>query len=327
MLKGFLNYLLLLSLMIVLWVIALGYFPFLLCLVFVFIFFMSYLISYKAMKSTTVNVSLLETIIERRDQLSLNFKRINHSLLPCGKVVVEYKIYNVFHKCIRHHKIVLEDQEFQELISIKHSGYYTIEINHIYCYDILQCLYKKQDDYKILQFYVFPSLLFSSLILEESTGKNDESYEYSPYRQGEDFSEIFDLREYREGDALKHIHWKATLKHNEILVKDGSQPLVKKILLAVMMNKPSRENDVALDRFFTLCSSMSQKQIAYEILCPQVDSHFYNNEVITNDDCYRECLKRILKTPTNLIYETFQNRQDITSLYVIKTNEIEVLEK
>lgn len=327
MLKGLINYLLLLSIMIVLWVIALGYFPFLLCLIFIFTFFICYLMSYKAMKSTTINVSLLETIIERRDQLSLHFKRNNQTLFPCGKIMIEYKIYDVFHQCVRHHKIILEDQEYQEFISIKHSGYYTIEINHIYCYDILQCLYKKHTYKENLQFYVFPSLMSSSIVLEESTGKKDESFEYSPYHKGEDFSEIFDLRTYREGDALKHIHWKASLKHDDILVKVGSQPLVKKILLAVVLRKPSHENDIALDRFFTLCSTMSQRQIAYEILCPQVESHFYNNELITNDEYYRECLKRILKTPTDLVYETFYNRQDITSLYVIKANEIEVLEK
>ena len=39
-----------------------------------------------------------------------------------------------------------------------------------------------------------------------------ESDRYSPVRAGDDPSELFGLRDYREGDPLRNIHWKLSVK-------------------------------------------------------------------------------------------------------------------
>lgn len=60
---------------------------------------------------------------------------------------------------------------------------------------------------------------------------DSESIEYSLQKPGDDASEIFGIREYREGDSMRNIHWKLTGKCDDIMVKLPSLPLENSILL------------------------------------------------------------------------------------------------
>ena len=58
-----------------------------------------------------------------------------------------------------------------------------------------------------------------------------DSAEYSPNRAGNDPSELFGIRDYREGDALKNIHWKLSEKLEHTVVREMSLPVSHAILL------------------------------------------------------------------------------------------------
>ena len=73
--------------------------------------------------------------------------------------------------------------------------------------------------------------------LTESRSVDNELY--SPYRKGQDRSEVFQIREYEEGDSLSQIHWKLSGKADKLIVKDPSLPLDKTI--AVVVDKTARE--------------------------------------------------------------------------------------
>ncbi|QNM04419.1 DUF58 domain-containing protein [Qiania dongpingensis] len=60
-----------------------------------------------------------------------------------------------------------------------------------------------------------------------------ESDEYSAEKPGDDSSELFDIREYREGDRISRIHWKLSSKRDELMMKEGSLPVSSRILLAL----------------------------------------------------------------------------------------------
>ena len=58
---------------------------------------------------------------------------------------------------------------------------------------------------------------------------------YSPYRKGQDYSEIYQIREYVPGDNIKHVHWKLSGRTDELMVKEASFPLDKSMM--VVMDK------------------------------------------------------------------------------------------
>jgi uncharacterized protein (DUF58 family) len=69
-----------------------------------------------------------------------------------------------------------------------------------------------------------------------------ESDNYSPYKSGDDPSEVFAIREYREGDRLQRIHWKLSRKLDQLMIKEFSDPMNCSVLLFVNLCVPEGEN-------------------------------------------------------------------------------------
>ena len=68
--------------------------------------------------------------------------------------------------------------------------------------------------------YYLPRVSELIVNLEEMSTYNMESYKYSQEQKGNDPSEMFDIKEYGEGDSFKAIHWKLSSKLDEIMIRD-----------------------------------------------------------------------------------------------------------
>ena len=73
-------------------------------------------------------------------------------------------------------------------------------------------------------FTVYPQILDIQVDPHQSASASLEGTSYDPYRSGQDASEVFDLRPYHEGDAVKSIHWKLSTRFDDMLVREASRP-------------------------------------------------------------------------------------------------------
>ena len=77
---------------------------------------------------------------------------------------------------------------------------------------------------------------------------------------GDDPSETYDIRPYREGDTMHRIHWKMTAKMDQLLVRDFSQPAEDTTLVLLDLRKTEhkllRED---WDHFLEVTASLSRK--------------------------------------------------------------------
>lgn len=80
---------------------------------------------------------------------------------------------------------------------------------------------------------VFPETFKMKPEIRSGAFADNDSIEYSEVTPGYDVSEVFGIREYREGDSIKNIHWKLTSKYEEIIVKVPSLPMENSILLVL----------------------------------------------------------------------------------------------
>lgn len=325
MYKGLIRYILIVVFLYVLWSIVLGYFSFLLFILALLLFVFSWLVSLTSMKHTTVSIDIEHHILERQQSFYLSFLRQDQSRFRCGQIIIDYHIEDCLGQSVYQSRLTLYDDISMDRIDFKHSGCYWVMIDKIYCFDILQCLFKKNICSCHEQIYVFPKMIPLQINLSQIASFHQESQEYSPYHKGDDYSELFDLRSYHEGDSLKHIHWKASLKKNELFVKEGSQPIIKKLFLTVDLNQNASYNDKSLDTFYSLCLNLLHRQTPFEIICPQT-YHQPAKELISNVSHLQTCLKRILKTP-NFSYQDVYQKMNGMSLYVVKGDKIEVIEQ
>lgn len=322
--RGMIRYVSVGALLFIVWNLILGFFPFLLCLLYVLLLPFSYGISYYSMKHSKIDLSVDKEIVENKNHVYITFQLNDSSIIHCGGTQVFYQIVDAYGSVIEKRTVMIYDQMAMDVIELKHCGYYEIQILSTKNYDLLQCFHKK-NNMKINQsIYVFPVYQDHSMELETLSGFYQESYDYSPYHKGDDYSEIFDIRAYQESDSLHHIHWKASLKKNELFVKEGSQPIIHHVILAL---KTDYNIDKAYEIFYSIGLFLLKKQIFFQILCPSPFHHEMITETIQTQDDYQECIKRIMKFPLKNIDEAFIKMKEQPFLYVVSSQGIEVYQK
>lgn len=323
MYKGLIRYVGVGVILFVLWHLMLGYFPFLLCFLYIVLFIVSYILSRRSRQLSEVKVSCDRCIVERCEHVYLSFDVIDPSSFHCGSIHVEYDIIDAYQQLIEKRNVVIYDMKAIDLIELKHCGYYKIVIQSIKCFDLLQCIHMKRQYHFETSLYVFPFYQESSFQLQELSYASQDSYEYSPHQKGDDYSEMFDLRAYQETDSLRHIHWKASLKRNELFVKEGSLPITKRIILALDLKGPI---DEAYDYFYSISLYFLKKQIPFEIVCFK-QHDIIGFELIQNQEFFQECLQRLMRTPMMDLQQQLKNIGEHCVFYKINGYGIEVYQK
>ena len=73
--------------------------------------------------------------------------------------------------------------------------------------------------------YVLPELQTRSIQTDEAADLGQDSVTYSTEQAGNDPSEIFQLRDYRDGDPRHSVHWKLSSRMNRLIVREFGLPL------------------------------------------------------------------------------------------------------
>lgn len=152
----------------------------------------------------------------------------------------------------------------------EYAGNMIITLEGIRFYDYLKLFSLKRKFKKELRIAVLPcyyELAENAFPLQNSQMIDTDCY--SPVRKGDDPSEVFEIREYREGDRLQRIHWKLSSKQNQLMIKEFSDPINCSILIFINLCVPKGENNLFyLDAILECSLSLSysflmKKQLHY----------------------------------------------------------------
>lgn len=94
---------------------------------------------------------------------------------------------------------------------------------------------------------------------------------YSPYRKGQDYSEVFQIREYVPGDSIKHVHWKLSGRSDELMVKEASFPLDRSIMVIMDKSIPDGDCDPETAEALaaltvSVCRYLSDEELDYQLV-------------------------------------------------------------
>ncbi len=71
---------------------------------------------------------------------------------------------------------------------------------------------------------VYPKLLDIQVGTDFTSRSNAFGTDYDRRRKGQDQTEVFDLRAFRDGDSIKQVHWKLSASFDDLLVRESSRP-------------------------------------------------------------------------------------------------------
>lgn len=121
---------------------------------------------------------------------------------------------------------------FVRMVSFTGTGTYRLCPKKLRVYDFTGMFSGKKRGKTEARILVMPRLHDIPVRLSQTVrnfyGESDVYDEHSP---GSDNSELFEVREYREGDRLQNIHWKLTAKQDDLMVKEHSLPKACPVVL------------------------------------------------------------------------------------------------
>lgn len=123
-------------------------------------------------------------------------------------------------------------------------GIMEIGIDSVKIYDFMGIFYRKVKWKKKARIKIMPDFELMPLEITRRTREfQADAQEFSQQRRGDDPSEIYQVREYRERDSLKDIHWKLSAREEELMVKERGFPLGCVVLIYIDCRKTKQSAD------------------------------------------------------------------------------------
>lgn len=160
----------------------------------------------------------------------------NSAWLPASRVFCEIAARNELTGAEQTQLIALSitaHSEEQERLSLRgeHCGAVVVRVERAWVTDMLGLIALRVPVQTHTRVTVLPDSFAAQTYMQQRLLADADSDLYRTDRPGADVSEPFQLRPYRRGDDVRRIHWKLSSKLDEPVVRDGSEPVVRSLLL------------------------------------------------------------------------------------------------
>ena len=162
----------------------------------------------------------------------------------------------------------------QSSLYLEYAGTYTVELVKVRIYDKTGLFYLQKRIRKSASVQVLPKVIDVGVrICEQTRNFYGDSDVYDDFRPGHDKNEIFDVREFRDGDKIQSIHWKLSAKADDLVVREDSLPRACPVVLLLELNKPLSvlETDAYLQTAASIVFSLM------DVSCPHYVAWYSGN--------------------------------------------------
>ncbi|NCB62570.1 MAG: DUF58 domain-containing protein [Clostridia bacterium] len=115
-----------------------------------------------------------------------------------------------------------------------------------------------------------------------------------PGKPGEDPSETFDIRAYREGDSLRSIHWKLSGRTGELMVREFAQPVSDAVELLLDLCGSMEGQDLLLDALCSLHLFLEEAGVTHRVTWFDGAKEELRTRLLTTDEDWTGALGAIL---------------------------------
>lgn len=213
---------------------------------------------------------------------------------------------------------MLKDKECTIKLNSKFCGNLEISCKEIRIYDYFGLTYKTEEVSINSNIMIIPDIIN---INDKSISENisSESIIYSPYKGGNDLTEVFEYSDYIMGDNVKLINWKLSSKYGKPIIKRGSSPIESTVLIIFDNIIPPSKDNTEIPNFL---SSLAEKTISElnnlldnEICCTVCFYNFLESDItfldMNNEDDYIYIIHKILSAgfivDNKSVYDRYKN--------------------
>lgn len=189
----------------------------------------SYIYITYILRKITVRIKIPIAIAQTDRPVKVTIDIINKSKLPIKKIKIKLNCLvnysETYRKCFVVNNIMPGNNSYDTYLQLNVTGNYEIGFKKYYIYDLTGIWSRVKKASSGENVIILPVNTDVSITLSQRIYNyfSDSDY-YDELRPGYDPNEVFDVREYRDGDKLRSIHWKISAKKDELYVKENSLP-------------------------------------------------------------------------------------------------------
>lgn len=149
---------------------------------------------------------------------------------------------------------------------------------------------------------VYPALLDMQVEVSRASRPDVFGSDYDRQRKGQDRSEVFALRDFREGDSMKQVHWKLSARFGDLVVRVPARPADCDVaILAGVVSGSIEDRDRVrvLNATFSLIASISLSLLRQGIVhdvAHEVDSQV-SSSIIDSREAFDDMLDALMVAP------------------------------
>lgn len=184
-------------------------------------------------------------------------------VLPCPKLCFRLELSSSFskrkkQKWLRGDTALPGENDYHFELELSDSGSYQLDLKKIRIYDLTGLFYIHKKINSRCKIQVFPKMHEIGVQL---TGRvknfSQDADVYASGRPGDDYSELFQTRPFQKGDKFRQVHWKLSAKTDELLVREGSQPLACPVVLFLDYCQKKQNSAKQANAYLVVMASIS----------------------------------------------------------------------
>lgn len=216
---------------------------------------------------TEIDVEINDENANLDTPVKILIKVKNNSPFPVTHIKLASSCKNLFLNTEYLSKFVINAVPFSQKVftyelNSEHIGNIEFTLKKALFYDFFSMfrLSKKVNIKRIVPLY--PQTVSVSSVIRPNNWFIGEADKFSNVKAGDDPSEVFDIRDYVEGDKLNKIHWKLSSKTDTYMVKEYSLPISDNVFIYLDL-KAKDTTDESLDLIDSLIKTYASISLSF----------------------------------------------------------------
>lgn len=254
-----------------------GYLSFFVLLIFLFLPVISFILTLIQKRYISVAVYSQDKTYHKGQAVQIKISTSNRLKIFTGKVKICVSVKNNMFGTFSKNTLTMALGAYEQSVILKyicnHCGRHLCSIEKAKIYDFLSLFSFRIKDIKNSEcdFYIIPQISEITVNAPSALIDESDSNEYSKTESGDDPSEIFDLREYKEGDRISRINYRLSDKLDTLIIKDFGLPIAQSVLIMVDLCKNIKEADCLVSELCSAINSLLNQEIRCKV-------RWYNSE-------------------------------------------------
>ena len=236
---------------------------------------LTYIVSIVAIRGVSASLSL-PFVMQKGKEAECVAVIKSQSLLPLWRMSCRVETHNLLtgEKGLLEIYLSLMPKSQKEIRFRVGSGYcgrINVTVTEIDAFDPFGIFRRVAKSEAFARATVYPDTFASEVSLALNNAQLEDCDEYSPNKPGWDRTETFQIREYVDGDSIRQIHWKLTMKYDKIIIRDPALPVLRSLLVMWDKSLPAESiltpsvSDAMGEAFVSVCKSLVDQSISFHV--------------------------------------------------------------